>query len=740
MAHHNGKSKSTGTPPSEGNGHHWLTIVKQDVRLDGNYDVAINGGGVHVHCHACPECNLSIPLKSYRGKRPDPSVIGEVTIKLAQYRIAAEAYMGVVKELQEQMGFTIDRSQQPPRLSNIDYGIAMDLKGDAFSVLELAKGARELYEEKWLSQEYDHVTPVVPAQANGHKANGKSHTPVAALPFELPEREKNILVLDSCLMGILSEQRARVGDEAAFKISRTWLEMLNKTAELPNVTLVVPSLIADWELQGKTAVFRPDGKSVKVRQVDENSDEEHHANKHYCYKVFEHFFKDASRARLGPDGQIQMIEGKNKKLIIWESAHDREIHTQINRIIGNNGLSWGERWRKIDDEVRHHDEGEKCIEAFLRETPFKSPVMILSQDHKWFDSRKHIQSAHNGLPAGEANFGAYAGAELKVREAEHCNALKEPAPLHLDLMMYRINDHRVARKKGLHSVTAHSTTGAYSPGIAPSRPPETIEQIIQRGVELAHGKYDQYLPTPDNVLTFLADLPWQQEVRKRLISASGLKDAVDARFPAMHTEAALQVALQYLSPEHSKTSHEDIYQAGTGLLEGHDAILFRNALTDRLDAKYAPPSAGKNPGPSDPLLRAAADDVAAYPIWDVRKSARGPEVFASAVRLGSVLPHGPAAALLGDQCHALPATGKDQQEIVASPWLAQQVLDRQPALADRVNDVFLDALETSSLSDGSRKHYVAQITTTSGRHRGNWSDQLQKAQREVQSTPDVGKR
>lgn len=740
MAHfHGGKDKTAGTHLPDG-GHHWLTAIKQELHLNGHYELTYDNDAVHIQSNARPEFNFTHPIKEFHGKRPDPSVIGEVTVKLSQFHAATQSYLALMKELEEQMGFTLDRGHKPPRLANAEFGITVDLKGDAFAILPLVRGAKELYEEKWFErEERESASPKGPPGAPPPGGHTPPKPARVALPFELPEREKVVLVLDSCLMGMLAEPRAHVGDDTNFKPSRTWLEMLDKTAGLPNVTMVVPSLIADWELQGKTAVFRPDGKSVKVKQVDDQGEDNEHTNKRYCYKVFNHFFKDASRARLGPDGHIQMLEGKNKNLIIWESPHDRELHTRINNIIGDKSLSWSQAWKQIDNDVRHHDEGEKCIEAFLQETPYNSPVIVLSQDHRWFDSRKHIQSTHAGLPAGEANFGAYVGAELKVREAEHLNAMREPGPLNLDMMMYRINDHRIARGKGLHSVTPHSKNGAYAPGVFAVRAPESIEEVIQRGVELEHGKYRQYLPEEDSVLAFLSALPWRKDHGAWMIGETQLKEAVANHFPTVHAEQAMQRARHYMETRH--THDGDAYCAATALhVRQHGDVLFKNILTDRLDAQAAPVAAKPaRARPAELRALAASEAVAASPVWDVRRSPHGIEVFAPLERMGEALPQFPAQAVaaLGGQCHAV--TREGEREIVADPALARHILDRQRRLFDKSNGLLLDALDRSILPDGTIKHFAAQITTTSGRNPRDWAARAQQAQHEPPRPYDNGK-
>lgn len=740
MSKPNGKKPVAPGAAAPGNGSelpHWLAVLKHDLEINGEYDFSYHQGVLSVHPHACPECHYEHRVKKFAGKRPDPAALEEIGRHITTFRTTADEYIAELAQLQDKMGFVIDRTAQPPQLRQEEYDVTVALQGDAALLLKQARQAKELYEEKWLEHNVN-GTPVVshPRVVKGPKAPAdKAH---AEQPFELPAGEKTVLVFDACVMEMLAEPRAAVGHLDAK--AHTWLDIINKTSQLPNVTIVIPSFVADWESQGKTVLFSKDGKHVHTRQID-HQEEQVNSNKHYYYKTIGNFLKTASRARLDEHGRMQLIEGENKNIIIWESKHDREMHEKTNQVIDDKRLTWTEAWKKIDEEVRHHDEGEKCIEAFLRETPFHSPHIIVSQDHRWFQTRRHIQSTHLGFPAGEANFAAYVGAEMKTRGPALQKAMKEPGHLTMHGILHRINAHRVDKDKGRHTDVFHSTTGAYSSPMLTPRPPETIERVIQQGVELSNGHYERYTPAHSSVLSFLSSLPWEQDAPGRYaVSSSGLEKAVTEHFPSVHAGDALSVARAYLTPGHSDAMKEDVYYAGAGQpMKDKETILFRNGLTDRLEAKYGLPD-------EHARLRQqpVAEEVAGLAGWDVRKPGRNIEGFAGLQDLSKAIPgqSGPAWKLLGQECHAVRGGDGAVTEVIASDWLKKKILDRQPALSDRVNQLYLDALDSSVLPESSRQHFAAQITTTSGMHQGDWLDrlQMQKEVAQQDSSPSVTKR
>jgi hypothetical protein len=649
---------------------------------------------------------------------------------MVDFREGSARYARAVKELCD-AGFTVNGTDAAPQLLHEEYGITVPLQGNVATLLSQVETA----EYEWIEhkdapaavmspKEEEMPAAPAPARATNHKPG---------LPFALPDPQKTILVFDTSVLGMLEMSRAGLGDDKVHTTAHKWLDILKQTAKLPNVTIVVPSFIADWEMQGRTALFSEDGKSVNLRQVETKSKERN--RQHYDRaKTMSHFFESASRARLDSHGQLQVIEGANKNIIIWESSRDRQLQEKINRI-DTEVANPSEKWRIISTEINHNDEGEKCTECFIKETPYRSPVILCAEDYRWFQLRKDM-TTHLGFPVGHANLSAYLDAELKARGGVLQTFLKEPRKLTAAHIIDRINEHKVAAGQGAHAAVPYNTKGFYAPSMLTAREPETIEQVIQNGVDLMRGNYQDYYATNGNVLALLSGVPWRQTSEGYAVNRNGIEGALVDYFPATYVDQALAIAKTYLHPTHAKSIAEDVYTPGTPYHgSGKGAWVFSNALTDRVEAKYGM-SAYHQKVRHD--AEAAVDGIAGLSAWDVKKPRANSEVgvFSSIADIERAIPKDDKVrrALLECECRVAKDDSGAASQVTASDWLKEKIFAKQPSLVKRIDQACLDALERSDLPESSRQHFAAQIMRE--KHPGDWFDQLLKKQEDARKHPD----
>ncbi len=257
--------------------------------------------------------------------------------------------------------------------------------------------------------------PAVTAEAVSQSANGKTmhqrRMTTATSPKPLHEQEQVVLVLDANILLRLAAPRS--GGKG------TWLDLLRETAKLPNVTIVIPAYVADWEIGRGTSEILPHGRVS--RDIPElRSDTEFNRSA----QAIRRFLQEAVYAKRGEDGSIVTgltLGSRGSNVIIWETESCREAFKEIRNAKSIHDEQ--ERQAKIS-EYNRNSYGEKCIEQFVnREIPFHSPVIILSDDHGYTTGRKYDES-FQVEPVGNAGIGDYIDAEMTARGSRIAEVLK----------------------------------------------------------------------------------------------------------------------------------------------------------------------------------------------------------------------------------------------------------------------------------------------------------------------------
>lgn len=306
-----------------------------------------------------------------------------------------------------------------------------------------------------------------------------------AKPAQKPLDQKHVtLVLDA---SILANLRASRDDK-----KNTWLDLIHETSRLPNVSIVIPAYIADWELRGGISNIINGEPRFKNIDLHFRKGGKHSEKALAVQKLLE----NATRATRKPNGQIAIMPPRgniSSNIIIWETQKCREAFDDIQEI-DRTELNTSTKWQKISSKYRQTSLGEECIEQFINdEIPFASPVIVLTEDMPYKNGRKYNMS-YMGEPVGTARLKDYVTAEMDARGDFLTKKMNRP-----ELSPNMIEDElsayakktdktpnlsrgpRFHKNEEIGQYTNHTTA-------------ESLAEVITRGVALAQAGLPTYSP------------------------------------------------------------------------------------------------------------------------------------------------------------------------------------------------------------------------------------------------------
>lgn len=456
-------------PPAEPPKPDMLEWAKQHIEQSQSATIAVSrhDGNLVMQHETMPECRFDFPED---GKR-------------AQFKIEYAAFAQEVKAYETQLqhcldqGFTVNREKSPPELQHpkLQAPIALSME-TRYAPLMAAEAA--LSQLAHVNSKEEAASPV---------GSGVSHP--------LSEHEKTVLVADASMLCRLQATRT----PGPGGVKRYWSDLLEETAQLDNVqALVVPSIIADWEMQGQISRMHANGQT----EIQHIRDKEHGwspaTDRHS--KLGREFFKDASRARLDKDGNLQIVYGKKRKLIIWETPEDQQrVYDKIRDVMKDPHIPNSYERRNQIQALNFKNEGELAIERFIREIPWSSPTFVLSSDINYLNDRQQIArengmhrfSTGKGFPAGDLNLEAYLQAEGRIRSHWLQQKMGEPEAVGHALVIRDI----IAHEKDVEH-RSYKTASAFG---LPGEPDtqklqlrgkvESFTQMITRGYMLHYKEH-----------------------------------------------------------------------------------------------------------------------------------------------------------------------------------------------------------------------------------------------------------
>lgn len=245
---------------------------------------------------------------------------------------------------------------------------------------------------------------------------------------ELSE-EPVLLVMDAGPLIDLSAQRGES------KNGKSWLDLLEMTSELPNITVVVPAQVANLEARGMLEEWSAGGE-VKARTVNTSFEAPPKGlqQRHAMARRLTALFEKAYRARLNANGEVEILPPKtghgNPHLIVWETNDCHRIRQDISRT------------HSLHDHLGQN-EGEQAIARFLcKENPFDCPAIVISEDLN-FSQGESPKQTRTGKPIGYAGVADYLDAELSERPNIISAQLGMPrGKVKLSAAIHDIVDHR----------------------------------------------------------------------------------------------------------------------------------------------------------------------------------------------------------------------------------------------------------------------------------------------------------
>jgi hypothetical protein len=394
----------------------WLTI------LNGNFQIE-RKDETHLAIHSVEFPDISATVK--RGSLND---VIERTVHSLNGRCAQRiARNELLQHLGNDCGFQINEAT----LRHPEYGIMIELsdRENIFDALQTAESEFKKHQEaQTLLIDKAHKAGFTVSMAQGqlrlsHKVFGEIVAPRGYLADQemqkldawiehVPRADQTMICFDNCTLEKLEAQRN--GGDA------TWLDLVKETAKLPNVKVIIPAVIADWEMRGKIAVYDKRGRRSSFEQIDTRFRRSGH-KLHLIASNMDNFLESASRARINEDGTVHFDPGGNPNVIIMETAGDRELYNQLHDM---HSLPHEEQVRRHAEEIRGHNDGEKAISRILETLPFNTSFMIVSDD-MGYQKKEVPHTTPGGKAVGQCSTLTYLKAELEARPAELCHALHE---------------------------------------------------------------------------------------------------------------------------------------------------------------------------------------------------------------------------------------------------------------------------------------------------------------------------
>jgi hypothetical protein len=233
----------------------------------------------------------------------------------------------------------------------------------------------------------------------------------------LPVVGDHIVVPDANVFMALSAPRSGGG---------TWLDLLTATAELKHIRMMVPAIVADFELTGRVIPFDAREQSGTMPSMLSWTS----SAVHTCRQ----FFDGATRLRIerrsdGTFGVGEASLGSNRNVCIVESPGDEEFYERVSALetesCGNVRLFH----ELVRSELYHGNEGDAAITRFLLSCPFLNHVTVITSDLKYLRGDMP-KTTGCGAPVSGCSVGSYVAAECENRGDVLGELLSSPEPIH----------------------------------------------------------------------------------------------------------------------------------------------------------------------------------------------------------------------------------------------------------------------------------------------------------------------
>ena len=304
------------------------------------------------------------------------------------------------RALQELMGGFEDRFFQQGAMLDTAQRMGLAIPQDEYMTPAQMEKLQQSMDEKLRSD------------ASKAKALGKATQSRAASDGKQwkPADGKTLLIFDSSSLERLMAPRNAKGD--------TWLDLIRCTAQLHNVTVVLPAIVADWEMQGCIPEFdKTTGRYTKSRQVDMRFVDSTHKDLYSLAQNIEPLISSATRVRLtGTNGHRQaMLEREgDSNIVIMDTDEDKKFWNTLKRIERDCGADQPRFYGQLHDHIYHHDFGEASISHIAQNVPYPVPMMIVADDKRYFAQAP--QTSGKGMPVGQCSAKSYLDAETRSPE------------------------------------------------------------------------------------------------------------------------------------------------------------------------------------------------------------------------------------------------------------------------------------------------------------------------------------
>jgi hypothetical protein len=233
----------------------------------------------------------------------------------------------------------------------------------------------------------------------------------------LPVVGDHIVVPDANVFVILSAPRGGGG---------TWLDLLAATAELKHVRMMVPAIVADFELTGRIIPFDAREQSGTMPSMLSWTSSAVH--------TYRQFFDGATRLRIGQrsDGTVEVGEaslGSNRNVCIVESPGDEAFYERVRALERESRGNVRLFHELVRSELYHGNEGDAAISRFLRSCPFLNHITVITSDLKYLRGGMP-KTTGCGAPVSGCSVGSYIAAECENRGDVLGELLFSPEPIH----------------------------------------------------------------------------------------------------------------------------------------------------------------------------------------------------------------------------------------------------------------------------------------------------------------------
>lgn len=444
------------------------------LELEEGYEARFNPPMLHVWNRETPERHFSF---STAGQR---KAAESFYTAFSKFKEAEEKYLKLLDALEKEHGFTLTRGGDAGLvLTQRDYGITESIPADgSVDAMARVKAIRDAADEKCLEFEasldllrqrgfqettaetrgdvttktYVHsdlpapitvrlygdlgrldkesVTAIQRAVKDIDAPKPKSRKPSSAVLGKY----KATLVFDASTLNFLA---------ADIKRNKTWLDLVSISTGHPGVSdVLIPAIVADWELRGQITYLDRNGKLVTYQADKEFLDKTHPKAK--LKDQCDGLLQEADRVQIfeRPHVQRQVVAGTNPHLVICETAIDREFMREAGKICQDTSLTDAERVSRIREigvqvakeylDQEGCDLGEISVLSSAHAWNTSGPAYVISNDIRFLRACPTELETRNAMPIGEATLRGYLRAEFDSRGKDLATTFSDRLPAGAD--------------------------------------------------------------------------------------------------------------------------------------------------------------------------------------------------------------------------------------------------------------------------------------------------------------------